>query len=77
MEDTFKRERETFQKHKRELVADGAGKYVLIRNDEILGVYESELDAIADGYRRLGNVPFYVKRIEEIETPVTFVSNIS
>jgi hypothetical protein len=44
----------TFDRHRAELVAASEGKYVLIRGDEIAGVYESQMDAIQEGYRRFG-----------------------
>jgi hypothetical protein len=31
------------------------------------------MDAIADGYRRFGNVPFLVKQVVEVETPINFM----
>ena len=40
------REFQTFQKHKPNLVKNHAGKFVLIKEDEIIGIFENELDAV-------------------------------
>ncbi len=69
-------ELETYERHKEELLGSAEGKFVLIRGEEIAGVYETKADAIAQGYRKYGNVPFLVKQILKIETPQNFVSNL-
>lgn len=66
----------TFGAHRTELVGSAAGKFVLIRGSGIVGTYESERDAISEGYRRFGNVPFLVKQIEAVDQPQHFVSNL-
>ena len=67
-------ELKTYERHKSELLGRAEGKYVLIHESEILGVFESKLDAINQGYERLGNVPFLVKRINQVDVPQNFVS---
>ena len=52
------------------------GKFVLIHGDEVLGVFDSNMDAITRGYRELGNIPFLVKHIVKVEAPLNFVSNL-
>ena len=42
----------------------------------MVDVFDTEADAIRDGYRQFGNVPFLVKRIEPVDTPERFVSNL-
>jgi hypothetical protein len=76
MAEPLKTELETYEKHKNELLGTARGKFVLIHDEEIVGTYESQMDATAEGYRRFGNVPFLVKQIMEIEVPATFVSNL-
>jgi len=66
----------TYERHKHELLDESKGKFVLIHSDEIGGTYESQKDAISEGYRRFGNVPFLVKQVVEIEVPANFVSNL-
>jgi hypothetical protein len=67
-------ELETYEKNRERLLGEHAGNYVLIHGTEIVGAYESERDAIYQGYEKFGNVPFLVKRVVEIETPVYLVS---
>jgi hypothetical protein len=74
MPDVLEREIKTYEREKDELLGRAAGKFVLIHDEEIVGEYESQADAIGEGYRRFGNVPFLVKRIEEFETPINFLS---
>ena len=42
---------------------------------EVAEVYESQMDAINEGYRRFGNVPFLVKHILKVEVPLNFSSH--
>lgn len=67
---------ETYERHRDHLLGSAEGKFVLIRGTEIVGVYDSKMDAIAQGYLRFGNVPFLVKQIVKIEAPQNFVSNL-
>jgi hypothetical protein len=66
----------TFAAHKLELLAHAEGKFALVHDDEVVGVYDTENDAIAEGYRRFGNVPFLVKQVVQVEVPQRFVSNL-
>lgn len=69
-------ELETYERHRERLLQDSEGKYVLIYRDDVITVFESKNDAITEGYRRLGNVPFLVKEIVQVEIPARFVSNL-
>ena len=61
-------ELETFECNKLGLLKDGnEGKFVLIKGSNVIGVFESDLDAIYRGYEKLGNVPFLVKEVTQIE----------
>jgi hypothetical protein len=65
----LKRELETFEAHRGELLGRAPGKYALVHHDELAGVFDTEPDAIDEGYRTFGNVPFLVKRIEAVDVP--------
>lgn len=67
---------ETYERHREELLGQAEGKFVLICRDEIAGVFDTEEDAVRQGYERFGNVPFLVKQIVKVETPQNFVSNL-
>lgn len=60
---------------KNELLGTTEGKYVLIRNDEVAGAFDSFPDAVRAGYQKYGNVPFLVKQVAATEMPANFVSN--
>ncbi len=66
------RELETYLRHKDELLARAAGWFVLIRHEEVIGVFASRPDALAAGYERFGNTPFLVHQVTEHEEPMTF-----
>ena len=63
-----------YARHREQLLATAEGKFVLIRGHEVSGVYNSTMDAITAGYQRFGNVPFLVKQVVLVETPLSFVS---
>ena len=69
-------ELKTYEQHRDQLLGTAEGKFVLIRNDQVIRVYDSKMDAIAQGYEQFGNVPFLVKQITKIEVPQNFISNL-
>ena len=76
MGDMLREEVAVYETRKNELVGKSEGKFVLIKDDEVIGVFDSESDAIRQGYARFGNVPFLVKQIQKIEIPANFTSNL-
>lgn len=76
MTDLLAIELKTYAEKLETLLGTHEGKFVIIRGDQMLGTFDSQLDAIAGGYRQLGNVPFLVKQVVKIETPLNFVSNL-
>lgn len=69
-------ELKTFQLNRDRLLATGEGKFVLVHGDEVVGVFESKMDAISQGYQKFGNTPFLVKQILKVEVPQNFVSTL-
>jgi hypothetical protein len=61
-EEFFQQERATYEAHKAELIKD-EGRYVVIKGDEVAGVWPSYESALDGGYGRFGPVPFFVKQI--------------
>lgn len=47
-----------YAEHRAALVQKAEGKFVFIYGQEIAGTYSEKMDAIAEGYRRFGNVHF-------------------
>lgn len=73
----FEKELETYEKNRDRLVAESEGKYVVIRGDEIAGVWSTYPDALAEGYKRYKLEPFLVRRIEGVETILSFSRDFS
>ena len=63
-----------FNDHRGEFFERAPGKFVLIKGDSLIGLFDSEASAIREGYEKLGNVPFLVKQITEVDIPLTFTS---
>lgn len=67
-------ELETYKANLPRLLSSCEGKFVVIHGRDVLDTFDNESDAIACGYRRLGNVPFLVKRVVKVEVPLSFLS---
>ncbi len=76
MVELLERELKTYDEHRVQLLGTDSGKFVLIKDDKVIGIFESKLDAIRAGYERFGNVPFLVKQIVQVEVPQNFTSNL-
>jgi len=76
MSDHFEREKAAFEKARDELVAENSNKFVLINGDEILGVYDTENDAIGAGYDKIGLAPFFVRQITAYDDPVHYSASL-
>ncbi len=70
----LQQELDFFERHRLDLLARAPGKYALVKECEVLGIYDSELEAIRAGYAQLGNDAFLVKHIVEADIPLTFTS---
>jgi hypothetical protein len=53
------------------------GGFVVIKGDEVLGVWNDRMDALKQGIEKYGNVPFLVKNIREDLDDLTNVINFS
>lgn len=53
-----------------------SGGYVVIKGDDVLGIWETRLDALKAGIEKYGNVEFLVKDIDESDTILNFSRNI-
>lgn len=76
MAEMLKKELETYEREREALLGTAEGKFVLIHGDEVLGTFDTQQDAIGQGYALLGNVPFLVKQIVQVEVPIDFVSSL-
>ena len=73
----LKEEYDAYQVHKEELVAKHNGKFVLIKGREIIDIFSSYDDALKEGIKRFGNVPFLINGIQSEEEVNFFFSNIA
>jgi hypothetical protein len=76
MGDVLKKELDCYEAHKAMLIGKSKGKYVLIKEDQIIDIFDTRIDAIRVGYEKYGNVPFLVKQILELDPPQNFTSNL-
>jgi len=58
-------ERNFFDKHRDDLLRQYPGKFVVIKDEQLLGSYDTIQDALGAGARELGMVSFLVKRTDE------------
>lgn len=68
-------ELETYKNELPNLLAD-AGKYVLIHDHKVQGVFGTYEDALNAGYQACGNKPFLVKQIQAVETIQYFTRDL-
>ena len=68
-------ELKTYEQNRDQLLNTAEGKFVLIHDSQVIGLYDSKMDAIVVGYQQFGNVPFLVKQVDKVETPHNFMSN--
>lgn len=64
----------TFEAHREDLLGRAKGKFVLIKGDRVVDVFENAVDATKRGYDEFGNSPFLVKEILEVDLPTNFTS---
>ncbi|MEY3416456.1 MAG: hypothetical protein RL711_231 [Bacteroidota bacterium] len=58
-----------------ELIKSDIGKFVVIKDDKIIGTYESVLDALKVGYDKFKQEAFFVKQILPMQQPLNFANN--
>jgi len=65
-EDLLQKETQHFAKIKTELLKEHKGKFALIKDEKLIGTFDTDRDAYEAGLKELGNVPFLVIQILEI-----------
>lgn len=63
-----------FQSIKEDLLTKHNGKVALVKNEELIGVYDTTEAAYAEGIKRFGNVPLLIARIQAEESIVQIPS---
>ncbi len=73
----LEKELEVYRLNKANLQLKNAnGGFVVIKGEEILGVWETRLDALKIGIEKYGNVSFLIKNIDENNEVFNFSHNI-
>jgi hypothetical protein len=72
----LEKEMQTFKAKRGELLSQGEGKFVLIKGDRVVGLFESQGDALREGYKQFGKDAFLVKQVLAIDLPVPFTSHL-
>jgi len=63
----LEKELAVYERELERLLAD-EGRFVLIFEDQILGIFDTYEDALQKGYEKAGIKPFLVKKIESTES---------
>jgi hypothetical protein len=73
----FEKELEVYKRVKADYLTQyPQGGFVVIKGDEVLGIWQSRLDALKAGIDKYGDVPFLVKNINESDIVVNFSRNL-
>jgi hypothetical protein len=68
-------ERATYRDRLPELMREHEGQFVLIKGQNVVGVFCDRSAALREGYRRFGIVPFLVRQVTASE-PVVYLPNV-
>ena len=71
----LEKEVEMFDKNLSDLIKTDFGKYVLIKEDRLVGTYVAIEDALKAGYQNFGKQAFFVRQILPFQEPLSFVNN--
>lgn len=61
------KERKIFEQYRQEWCSKYPGKIVLIKGEELIGIFDKLEDALSEGARHFGIDSFLVRRVEETE----------
>ncbi len=73
----LKTELETYEKEKERLVCDNEGRFVVISDSKIVGIWDTYEDALKAGYKEFALEPFLVKQILGIDKIHFFTRDLS
>jgi len=68
-------ETKTFEQKLPELLTMDTGKYVLIKEDKVIGVFVAIEDALIYGYEKYLDQPFFVREVLPVQEPMDFTSH--
>jgi hypothetical protein len=73
----LEKEYKVFCEHLKEFLPQRLNQFVLIKEDKVIGFFNSYEDALRDGLKRFGNVPFFIKVIQKDEEVHFFHQGVS
>jgi hypothetical protein len=76
MSHVLDREYETYEKYRARLVAEHDGEYVVIKGEEVIGVWPTVHEALVEAGRRFPFQPVMVDRISAVDEVVTMSANV-
>ena len=71
-EDLLKEERQFFEANRAALLKEHRGKFALIKGSELIGTFDTDENAYAEGIQRFGNVAFLIRRVQEEDPKAEF-----
>ena len=63
----LEKELKIFKKMRKDLEADALGKWVLIRREEVIGLFDDFEPAAEEAVRRFGRGPYLIRQIGEAD----------
>ena len=63
----LEKEYNLFLSHLNEFLPDHLDQFVLIKENDVIGFYESYEKALKEGLQHFGNVPFFIKEVKKEE----------
>ena len=66
----LEQEREFYDAHIQEWMKTHSGRFVVVKNDELVGFFDSLDEALSAGAARFGLSSFLVRRVGEVVEPV-------
>lgn len=72
----LEREAIVFDQKVPELIKTDIGKFVLIKEDQVIGTFEAIVDALKSGYEKYKDQPFFVRQILPMQLPMNFTNNL-
>ena len=62
-----------FESQREKLQAKHKDKFVLIKGEVVIGIYDSEVAAYREGLNKIGNEPFLIKKISGPEEDTVYL----
>ena len=69
-EKPLSKEYQYYLQHKADLLRQHKGKFALIKEEQLVGTFDTDQDAYKAGLQQFGNVPFLIIRIEDSDEKV-------